>query len=54
MVGPWGGAGAGQRPPAPEKSRWRGPGSGTPAKGASFSKAFVKGFIIVMPILVTR
>ncbi len=38
MGGPWGGAGADQCPEAPEKSRGRGPGSGTPAKGASFSK----------------
>jgi hypothetical protein len=54
MAGPCGGAGAGQRPTAPEKSRGRGPGSATSAKGASFSKAFVKGFLIFMPILVTR
>ncbi len=38
MVGPCGGAGAGQRPPVPDKSRGRGPGSGTTAKGASFIK----------------
>ncbi len=47
MAGPWGRAGAGQRPLAPDKSRGHGPGSGTPAKAASFSKAFVKGFIFL-------